>query len=56
MTHHHHDTTHHHHDSGVAHPAGHVAPSLLRMSVVERLGIAAIAAVLLWGAVWWAIG
>jgi hypothetical protein len=33
-----------------------VSPSLLRLSGVQRLAIAAILAALLWGAVIWAIG
>jgi len=48
--------THHHHDPGHAHPVARVAPSLLRMSAFERALIALLAAVMLWGAVWWAIG
>jgi hypothetical protein len=47
--------THHHHETGEAHPVAHVAPSLLRMSALERLAMAAIAAVVLWTAVWWAL-
>jgi len=47
--------THHHHDPGHAHPVAHVSPSFLRMSAVERVGIAAGTAVLLWAAVWWAL-
>ncbi len=50
---HHHD--HHHHHPGRAHPAAAVAPSILRLSALERLGIAAVVIVVLWGAVFWAI-
>ena len=47
--------THHHHHTGEAHPVARVAPSLLRMSALERLAVAAIAAAVLWIAVWWAL-
>ena len=47
--------THHHHHSGEAHPVARVAPSLLRMSALERLAVAAIAAAVLLIAVWWAL-
>jgi hypothetical protein len=47
--------THHHHHTGEAHPVARVAPSLLRMSAGERLALAAIAAIVLWAAVWWAL-
>ena len=47
--------THHHHHTGEAHPVARVAPSLLRMSARERLTLAAIAAIVLWAAVWWAL-
>jgi hypothetical protein len=46
---------HHHHHAGHAHPPATVAPSILRMSALERLSFAAIAIVALWGAVLWAI-
>jgi hypothetical protein len=32
-----------------------VSPSILRMSILERLAIAAALIVLLWGAVFWAV-
>jgi hypothetical protein len=47
--------THHHHDPGQAHPIAHIAPSLLRMSALERLAVAVSAAIVLWAAVWWAL-
>jgi hypothetical protein len=47
--------THHHHDPNHAHPMAHVAPSLLRMSALERLALAWVGAIVLWGAVWWAL-
>jgi len=46
--------THHHH-AGHAHPAAAVSPSLLRMSVSERLAAVAIVIAVLWGAVFWAL-
>jgi hypothetical protein len=46
---------HHHHDPDHAHPSAAVAPSLLRLSAVERLAGAAVLIALLWGAVVWAI-
>jgi hypothetical protein len=46
---------HHHHHPGEAHPAADVAPSLLRLSAMERLAGAAVVIALLWGAVFWAI-
>jgi len=51
MTDHH----HHHHHPDEAHPAAAVAPSLLRLSAIERLAGAAVVIALLWGAVFWAI-
>jgi hypothetical protein len=41
----------HHHHPGQGHPPAAISPSILRMSVVERLAIAAALIVLLWGAV-----
>jgi hypothetical protein len=46
---------HHHHRPGQGHPPAAISPSILRMSVVQRLGIAAALIVLLWGAVLWAM-
>jgi hypothetical protein len=46
---------HHHHHPGQGHPPAAISPSILRMSVVQRLGIAAALIVLLWGAVLWAM-
>jgi hypothetical protein len=48
--------THHHHEPGHAHPMARVAPSLLRMSALERIAVAMVVAGILWIAVWWAIG
>jgi len=52
-THSHHH--HHHHPPGVGHPPATVAPSILRMSLFERLGIAMVLIAVLWGAVFWAM-
>jgi len=52
MTHH---DAHHHHHPGEAHPSAQAAPSLLRMSVAERLAGAAVVIALLWSAVLWAM-
>jgi hypothetical protein len=46
--------THHHHP-GHVHPSATVAPSLLRLSVGQRLAIAVAIAVVLWAAVFWAM-
>jgi hypothetical protein len=50
-----HDHPHHHHPQGQAHPPAAVAPSILRLSVVERLGIAILLISVIWSAVFWAI-
>jgi len=49
------DVPHPHHHPGQGHPPAAISPSILRMSVVQRLGIAAALIVLLWGAVLWAM-
>jgi hypothetical protein len=46
---------HHHHGPGEGHPAAAVAPSILRMGVLERLAIAALLIALIWGLAFWAI-
>ena len=46
---------HAHHRPGEGHPPAAISPSILRMSVVERLAIAAALIVLVWGAVVWAM-
>jgi hypothetical protein len=46
--------THHHH-LGHVHPPAAVAPSLLRLSVWQRLAIAGVLIVLMWLAVFWAM-
>jgi hypothetical protein len=47
--------THHHHHPGRGHPPARLATSILRLSVVQRLMIAAVAIAVLWAAVFWAI-
>jgi hypothetical protein len=51
MTEHH----HHHHPHGHAHPPAAVAPSILRLSVVERLAFVAVLIAAIWAAVYWAV-
>jgi hypothetical protein len=46
--------THHHHP-GHVHPPAAVAPSLLRLSVWQRLAITGALIVLMWLAVFWAM-
>jgi hypothetical protein len=50
MTHH-----HHHHHPGHVHPSPRVAPSLLRLSALQRLGVTTVLLALLWGAVAWVL-
>jgi hypothetical protein len=47
--------THHHHHPGHHHPPATIAPSILRMSVAERLMAAGVVIGLLWVAVLWAM-
>jgi hypothetical protein len=46
---------HPHHHPGRGHPPASISPSILRMSVLQRLAIAAALIVVLWGAVFWAM-
>jgi hypothetical protein len=46
---------HHHHHPGHVHPPAGVAPSILRLSALQRLGFAAGLIVLLWAAAFWAM-
>jgi hypothetical protein len=46
---------HHHHPPGRGHPPASVSPSILRMSVAERLTIAAALIAVLWCAVIWSM-
>jgi hypothetical protein len=50
---HHHDA-HHHHHLGRVHPPASVHPSILRLSVARRLGLAAGLIALVWLAAFWA--
>ncbi len=43
--------SHHHHPHGHAHPPAAIAPSILRLSVVQRLLFAALLTALVWTAV-----
>ena len=52
---HNHDHHHHHHPQGQAHPPAAVAASILRLSVMERLGIALVLIAVIWAAVFWAM-
>ena len=54
-SHHHHHHHHHHRHAGHVHPPATVHPSILRMSVIERLAVSAVAITLIWLAVFWAI-
>jgi hypothetical protein len=45
----------HHHHAGEGHPPASISPSILRMSVLERLAVAGALIVVLWGAVLWAM-
>jgi hypothetical protein len=46
---------HHHHHPGHGHPPAAISPSILRMSVLERLAASAALIAVLWGVVIWAI-
>ena len=46
---------HQHHHPGHAHPPATVSPSILRLSALERLGVAAGLIALLWAAAFWAL-
>jgi hypothetical protein len=47
--------TSHHHPPGRHPPPATIAPSLLRLSLRERLAGAFVLTVLLWGVVYWAL-
>jgi hypothetical protein len=44
----------HHHHAGAAHPSPALSPSLLRLSVPQRLALAGALIALIWVAVLWA--
>jgi hypothetical protein len=46
---------HHRHPPGQGHPPATISHSILRMSVVERLALAAVLIAALWGVVLWAM-
>jgi hypothetical protein len=50
-----HHTAHAHHHPGHVHPPASTTMSLLRLSVWQRLGIAAGLAALIWLAAYWAL-
>jgi hypothetical protein len=52
---HRHHTAHAHHHPGHIHPPAATGLSLLRLSVWQRLGIAAALAALVWLAAYWAL-
>jgi hypothetical protein len=47
--------THHSHSPGEPHARASIAPSILRLSALERLAAAALLIALLWAAVGWAM-
>jgi len=49
------ETTHHHHPPGEGHPPASISLSILRMSIAQRLAIAAALIAVLWAAVLWAM-
>lgn len=46
---------HHHHPQGEAHPPAAIAPSILRLSAAQRLGMALALIAVIWAAVFWAM-
>jgi hypothetical protein len=46
--------THHHHHAGAPHPSPAISPSLLRLSVRQRLAIVAVPIALIWTVFLWA--
>ena len=55
MTAHESHAAHHHHHPGHLHPPASVAPSILRMSLWQRLSFAAVLIALMWSAAFWAM-
>jgi hypothetical protein len=47
--------THHHHHAGEAHPSPALSPSLIRLSVPQRLMLAGLLIAVIWAAVFWAV-
>jgi hypothetical protein len=56
MTAHDHHAHHRHHHAGAVHPPSAAHPSILRLSAVERLAVAATVIAVLWAAAFWAMG
>jgi hypothetical protein len=46
---------HRHHHAEGGHPAAHIALSILRLSVAERLAAVTVLIVVLWAAAFWAL-
>jgi hypothetical protein len=46
---------HHHNHPGEGHPAATAPPSILRMGAMTRLAAAAVAIVVIWGTMFWAM-
>ena len=46
---------HHHHHPGHTPPPATIDPSILRLSVVERLGAVALVIAIIWAVVFWAM-
>jgi len=51
----HHAHHHQHHHPGHVHPPASVHPSILRLSVPERLGASAVVIALIWAVAFWAM-
>jgi hypothetical protein len=47
--------THHHHHPGETHPAPKISPSLLRLSAMQRLAVAAALIAVIWATALWAM-
>jgi len=50
-----HHSHHHHHHAGHVHPPATVHPSILRLSMLERLAASAAVIAAIWAAVFWAM-
>jgi hypothetical protein len=46
---------HQHHHPGRGHPPAPISPSILRMSLVQRLALGVALIALIWAAVFWAV-
>ncbi|MCC6887825.1 MAG: hypothetical protein IT536_04750 [Hyphomicrobiales bacterium] len=45
----------HHHSPGEGHPPARATPSILRLSLPERLAAAGLFIAVIWAGVWWAM-